>query len=179
VKTYTGIGSRDISKEEEQRIDYVVKKLYNLDYICFSGNAPGSDITFQRCSNNKCVVFLPWKNFNKEMYDPEQALDHFVVGNEKVGLEAAEKFHPNFKNLSCGGRALHARNYFQIFGYDVYPKSEFVICCASEDSTRKVLGGTGQAIRIAKHNHLEIINLRNDIWKFQFETLINKITLFE
>lgn len=178
MNIYTGIGTRNIASREKDIIKDIAKQLSELNYICLSGNATGSDITFQNGSENKCVLMLPWKNFNSDHYNPKHALDCYIVGKEEKGLEAVKKFHPGFKYLKSGAKLLLTRNYYQIVGFDKYPKSEFVICCADRDSEGNIKGGTGHTAKIAMHYHVPIINIRDDEWKTQFDELINNLTLF-
>ncbi len=66
-----------------------------------------------------------------------------------------------------------ARNWHQIVGYDSYPPVSFVVCCANE-SNGEVIGGTGQACRIAKDFNIPIFNIRNgwDNQKEAFSALV-------
>jgi hypothetical protein len=176
LKTYTGIGSRQISPEEKRTIHRIAKQLADLDFLCFSGNAEGSDIAFQEGSGHKCVIMLPWPKFNDHVYDVDQAFDSFVLGESEEGIESAYKFHPNKDALKKDTfLRLHARNYHQVMGWEVYPRSEFVICCAPFDSNNDESGGTGQACRIARSIHLPIINIRKKGWEKEYEQLIFNI----
>jgi hypothetical protein len=157
--SYAGIGSRDISSKELEVILRLSKKLSER-YICYSGNAPGADENWQRGSEGRCVIFLPWRDFNAESYPPSNSLAYFVVGNEPEGLESISKFHQNPQGLTRGGRALMARNYYQIMGYDKFPRVSFVVCCADFNAKGSILGGTGQACRIAKSLKIPIFNIR-------------------
>lgn len=68
-------------------------------------------------------------------------------------------YHPSPANLTQGVRKIMARNYHQVMGIDDYPPVSFVICCANYDENG-VLGGTGQACRIAKDKGIPVYNLR-------------------
>jgi hypothetical protein len=168
VKSYAGIGSRSISKEEYKTI-LSISSYLKEDYIVYSGNAEGSDISFQEGSQGKCVLYLPWKNFNTENYNINKSLDSFIVGETKEGIASLEKYHPNPLYLKRGARLLMSRNYHQIFGYEKYPKVSFVLCCADEDKYGNVKGGTGQAVRIAKDNNVPVFNIRNKNWKKELD----------
>jgi hypothetical protein len=177
MKSYAGIGSRDITPEEHVTITKIAKELSNLDYICYSGNACGSDITFQTGSMGKCVVFLPWPNFNFEenrLFRGDNCKDYFVVGNRQEGGESVNIFHPNPMQLSQGGRSLMSRNYYQIHGLNEYKEVDFVLCCA-DPKGKGVAGGTGQAVRIAQHENIPVINIRVDDWQDRLDNLLNPI----
>lgn len=177
MKTYAGIGSRDIPLEERTKIIAIADNLCGLDYIVYSGNANGADVAFQLGSNGQCVVFLPWARFNFGVFEPtpKYHLDHFIVGGEPEGLESVYEFHPNPKQLTAGARKLMARNYYQIHGYKDYPKVDFVMCCADQDNLGNVKGGTGQAVRIAKSMNIPIINIRTEYWEDELHDLLNPI----
>ena len=171
MKSYAGIGTRNINNEECKKIKIIAKIMNKQDYILYSGNANGSDIAFQEGSNGKCVIMLPWNNYNLDEYDYNFSRDHFVVGKTNEGLRSVDKFHPSSNKLSDGVKLLMARNYHQILGYKNYPRVNVVICCADR-KYGKIIGGTGQAIRIAEHFKIPIINIRDKNWNSQFETLI-------
>ena len=176
MKSYAGIGSRNITNQEKEIIKKISSLLSKLHYLCYSGNADGSDIAFQENCSGQCVVFLPWDGFNKDKFDYDNkslCKNYYVAGNSDAGLESVEKFHPNPSVLSRGGRSLMCRNYYQIMGwYYIYPRVDFVICCADEDINGNVLGGTGQATRIAKSLNIPIFNIRNKNWKDNFKTFL-------
>lgn len=177
MKAYAGIGSRSITPEENAKISTIAKMLSGLDYICYSGNANGSDIAFQNGSNGKCVIFLPWYSFNYESFHPSSTncLDHHIVGTKSYGLKSVNEFHPRPGSLSDGARMLMARNYYQINGFDNYPVVDFVLCCANRDNVGNILGGTGQAVRIAKSLDIPIINIRDDGWEDDLDKITHPI----
>lgn len=159
---YAGIGNRTITKIESELIIEIAKELASKEAIVYSGNAKGSDIAFQTGSNGKCVLMLPWKNFNAKEYDVSKSLAFFDVGSTEEGNDSVDKFHPSPQRLSRDSKRLIARNYHQVSGYANYPEVAFVACCADETADGEVLGGTGQACRIAKHNGIPVFNLRKD-----------------
>ncbi len=53
-------------------------------------------------------------------------------------------------------KKLHARNCFQILGYDLNSPSEFIICWTKSG---KLVGGTAQGLRIAIKYNIKIYNL--------------------
>lgn len=180
--TYAGIGSREINEEEIKRITAVGEYLAQKELIQFSGNAEGSDITFQKASGGRCVIFLPWANFNNEIYDIKKSLASYVVGhidNEYINLHPkvkAEKGKKVEDILNNSTRKFMNRNSFQITGYNEWPEVKFVVCCADPlDPPTYVSGGTGQAVRIAHSKNIPVINLRLDNWKDDFISIVNNI----
>jgi hypothetical protein len=160
IHAYAGIGSRDITPEETERIKAIARRMARDKFILYSGNAEGADMAFQQGSNAQCILMLPWMTFNAELYS-SGCIERFDLGDSVDGSASVDKFHPSPSHLTVGGRRLMARNYHQIMGYRNWPRVEGVIYCAGEDRDG-VKGGTGQAVRIAKHYGIETINIRYD-----------------
>ena len=169
---YAGIGSRKISEDDVAKISAVAKYLADRDVVLYSGNADGADITFQRNSDKKCVIYLPWLGFNQEKYDYCESFDYFVCGSTLEGLVSVDKYHPNPYALTIGGRSLMCRNHHQVFGFGQYPKVSIVVCCADRDAKGHETGGTGQACRIARDNGIPVLNTRYDYVKI-FDVINN------
>jgi hypothetical protein len=170
---YAGIGSRDITDAERETILELAGVMAKKDFIVYSGNAPGSDVTFQEGSGGNCVIFLPWNGFGLDLYHYKQnSKAYYIVGDSKEGLESTRKYHPNYYILSRGAKALMNRNHHQVFGYDIYPKVEFVVCCADPKKSGHVSGGTGQAVRIALDNNIPVVNIRTSGWRQELSNLI-------
>jgi hypothetical protein len=164
MKAYAGIGSRTISEQESVEIHDIANRL-SKSYVVYSGNACGADISFQIGSGGTCVINLPWDGFNDNKYDIKDSLCSYVVEDEE-SIESVKEFHPNYSALGYAGKKLMARNYRQIMGFKpLYPKVDFVICCADEDKKGNVKGGTGQAVRIAQKFKIPVINIRREGWK--------------
>lgn len=161
--SYAGIGSRDILPNEEVQIKIIAKKMARLNFILYSGNADGSDIAFQNGSNAQCVLMLPWKKFNNESYSTTACIEALDMGGSADGLSSIMKFHPNAAALTDGVRRIMARNYHQVMGYGKWPVVSFVICCSNEVNGN-VIGGTGQAVRIAKSRNIPVFNIRTKGW---------------
>ncbi len=181
VKAYAGIGSRNISAIEQVIIYEVASKLSSIehDYVCYSGNATGSDIAFQTGSGGRCVVFLPWAGFNLPFYNPtHRSLAVFAAGMSKKGLASVGRYHPHPGSLNAQGKMFMARNYHQVVGIttevQVWPEVKFVVCCADVVNDA-VQGGTGQACRIAMDRNIPIINLRYPGWREKLEIILAKV----
>jgi hypothetical protein len=157
---YAGIGSRRLNTNEEQKISVIAQKL-SRKFVVYSGNAEGADITFQKGSQGKCVVFLPWLDFNSKVYDLKNTLAYYDVGNTFIGNKYAKEFHPSYSKLSQGGQKLMCRNTHQILGYKDYPRVSFVVYCANEVGG-EVEGGTAQAVKIARSLGIPTFNIRNN-----------------
>lgn len=147
---YAGIGSRETP-------EYVLEYFYRIamffatkGFTLRSGGAQGADKAFEMgCDKSSGLkeIFLPWGNF-------EGSKSSLIVSNTKA-YDIAKSFHPYWDNLSVGARKLQSRNSHQILGWDLKTPSQFVICWTEGG---KGSGGTGQAIRIAKHYGIPVFD---------------------
>lgn len=153
MKYYAGIGSRkvkDIAHIRDMMIDLGMK-LAQRGYILRSGGAQGADQAFElgcdRARGQK-EIYLPWPGF--------EGSDSQLFNVTPEALAMAERFHPAWHRLSQGGRKLQARNCYQIFGRDLQTPVDFVLCWTPGGRGE---GGTGQAIRIARHYNIKVHDL--------------------
>ncbi len=147
---YTGIGARKTPKEILDLFVRIGKYLANEGFVLRSGGAKGTDHAFEKgcdLSNGKKEIYLPWKGF-------EGSNSHLIVKDRKA-FDIAKIFHPYWDSLKQGAKKLQARNSHQILGNDLNSPSKFVICWTEKGLGR---GGTGQALRIAKHYKIPIFD---------------------
>lgn len=152
--TYTGIGSRNLSKDQYKFCKNIAKEMAIHGWILRSGGAPGADSAFEEGCNEvdgEKEIFLPWHGFNNNRSK------YFSPTLEAYDM--ARKFHPNYSSLSSGTIKLMARNSHQIFGKNMNESVNIVLYSALETQCGIVLGGTGQAVRIAKYYKIPVINL--------------------
>lgn len=150
-KFYTGIGARDCPTEILDRITKICKWLALKDYTLRSGGANGCDSAAEKgcdLANGEKEIYLPWKEFNGSHSN--------LVVKDKRAFEIAAKYHPNYNNLSQGAKSLQARNSHQILGQNLDIPSQFVICYTKNGLD---VGGTSQALRIARDYNIPIFNL--------------------
>lgn len=162
-KFYSGIGSREIPNDMGNYIGKVVRFLNKNGYILRSGGANGTDKFFEQYLDkieNNCgkEIYLPWKNFNGNKSN--------LFNLTEEGYEFAKKYHPNFDKLNEPSKKLMVRNCYQVMGYDLKTPSEFIVCWTKDG---KDIGGTSQAIRIARDYDIPVINL------FYLEESFNEI----
>ncbi len=152
---YAGIGSRKTPEVILKRFENIASLLAQKGGILRSGAADGADNAFEKgCDkepNSKKEIYLPWKGFNGS----ESKL--YTITPEAMLI--AQKFHPYWDNLSNGAKKLHARNSYQVLGYDLKTLSNFVVCWTEGG---KITGGTGQALRIAKAYSIPVFNYGED-----------------
>jgi len=175
-KYYAGIGSREVDQTTARIMRYLAVELSKRGYILRSGAAQGSDQAFQKGvidnGTENTQIWLPWRDFEKEFTDQYPQHRYRLVGDECTCGEAdpeawdsVERFHPNFKKIEKEASAKYymrfmrfmSRNYRQVIGWGE-PDSQFIVCWTPEG---KEVGGTAQAIRIAKHHHIPVFNLFN------------------
>lgn len=157
MKKYAGIGSRKTPLKYISYFRKIGEILAKKDYILRSGHAAGADQAFEDgCDSveGKKEIFLPWKDFNG-------STSTFYILTDKAE-EIAKKFHPGWDNLSDGSKKLHIRNSYQILGSNCDDPVLFVVCYGNPE-----LGGTSQALRIAKSYSIPIFN-------FYYEEVENK-----
>lgn len=148
---YTGIGARktpcDILIAMTQVGEYMAKAGHTLR----SGGAQGADRAFEiGCdykSIGKKVIYLPIKGWQKH-----NSCFHDVCHQAMV---LASKFHPKWDALPTFSKLLMGRNSYQILGFDLDTPTDFVVCWTPKG---EVVGGTGQALRMAKAFKIPIIN---------------------
>ena len=174
--SYAGIGSRQITDSERETIIKIANRL-SEKYVLYSGNCTGADINFQKGSNKNCVLFLPWKGFNTDIYSINDCLDWYDAGKSLEGLKSIKPpYHKNPEALSYGGRYMMARNYHQVMGSGAkYPPVSFVICCASRKDDGSIKGGTAFACNLAESLNIPVINIRDAFYEELLEQTLKDI----
>ena len=151
---YAGVGARSTPVHILNIMTELASKLEDNGWTLRSGGATGADTAFEKGISN---------NGNKEIFTVNS-----LTG--KIGEEAyatVDRYHPAPSRLSSYARKLMARNAFQVLGPDLRQPSHFVICWAPESkqdekgNIMSVSGGTGQAVRIAYDNDIEVFNLND------------------
>ena len=151
-KYYTGIGSTKTPEKYLKIFEILATKLSNEGFVLRSGGAPGADSSFELGSSlSMREIYLPWSGFQGKYIDNKQ----YFLGVSDKSLKLAEKYHPAWNNCSPGAKKLHARNCHQILGKNLDSLSSLVICWTKGG---KFVGGTSQALRIAKDFGIPIIN---------------------
>ena len=147
---YTGIGSRETPADFLKLFRDVASHLGRLGYTLRSGGAQGADQAFEQgCDKVGGFkrIYLPWPKFENS------TSTLFCITNE--AFEFASKYHPGWSRLSQGAQKLHARNVYQVLGYNLDQKTKFIICYTKGGTGA---GGTGQALRIAKDRNIPIFD---------------------
>jgi hypothetical protein len=152
-KVYAGIGSRESPPIVLAVLELLAVRLARGGLVLRSGGAPGADTAFEtgsdRAGGSK-EIYLPWKGFNGNRSE------RYVIPKEAFAL--AEEFHPLRRGLNAkpAVHKLMARNCQQMLGQNLDSPVAFVVCWTSEG---RLLGGTAQALRIARKRGIQVANL--------------------
>lgn len=150
-KFYAGIGARDTPDDILTAMEGLGSFLAKKGYILRSGAADGADTAFEKgCDRAKGEkeIFLPWLRFN------DHQSEYWRIGT--LAYDIAEKFHPKWKTLKPGAKKMMGRNVYQVEGKTHEEMADFIVCWTKGG---KVIGGTGQALRMAAHHKIPVFNL--------------------
>lgn len=153
---YAGIGSRNTPNEVLLLMESLGEWLAKKGHTLRSGGAEGADFAFEKgCdkAKGKKEIYLPWNAFNNRKASKNVFC---LYENAKEAFALAEKYHPNWEYLTAGGKALMARDGYQVLGIDLQTPADFIVCY-TEGGLMK--GGTGQALRIARDYGIPIFNM--------------------
>jgi hypothetical protein len=148
---YTGIGARETPDNVLTSMKLMAKYMADSGHTLRSGGAPGADSAFEYgCDQADGLkeIYLPSKGFNQ---NPSP-----LFGSTKEARLMAKDYHPNWANLGNAGRDFMGRNSYQVLGLDLKTYTTFIICWTPGGKT---VGGTGQALRIAKVLEIPVFNL--------------------
>lgn len=159
MKYYAGIGSRQTPADVLALMSKIAAKLSKDGYVLRSGHAVGADQAFEAGSTSS-EIYLPWPGF--------EGSTSKLCSISEAAYAMAAKFHPVWDMLSQGARKLHARNCYQILGYDLKTPVEFVVCWHNGS------GGTMQAVKIASHYNIPVYNLNDAETLARLVAYVNK-----
>lgn len=165
--SYAGIGARKTPEDVLLSFKYLGAYFGKKGYTLRSGGADGADSAFEVGADaveGKKEIYLPWRDFNGR--------DSTLFPPSKEANEVGKTFHPNWDNLSQGVQKLMARNSHQILGPHLDSPVDFLVCWTPGG---KGQGGTGQAIRIANHYNIPIIDFGKENAKETMNQLIDEL----
>ena len=159
MQIYAGIGARNTPKYILSIMKDIGIYLAGEGWTLNTGAAKGADQSFtEGALKGKGTVnlFLPWPTYENKWVSHLHGNVNITVFNPEEHFSAVQSvhnFHPAGKNLKSSVCALHARNYLILNGI------KFVVCYTPNG---KIVGGTGQAIRIINHRRKNLFNLGNN-----------------
>lgn len=166
---YTGIGAQKTPEDICRNMSAIADDMEIQGLILRSGHARGADVAFEMGitdTKNRMEIYLPWAGFNHAPKD--KGYINFKDIDERIVDEAirmAEKAHPAWHRCAPAARRMHTRNVFQVLGRDLETPSNFVVCWTEKGLG---LGGTGQALRIAKQESIPVFDLALESNKERF-----------
>lgn len=139
---YAGIGSRETPEPVLVEMGNIAMQLALREYVLHSGQAKGADQAFERgCDMVKGRKIIRCATMQ------ESAIRH------------ASRYHPKWSACDQHTQALHARNSLVMLGDWLDTPVNFVVCWTPDGA---VVGGTGQALRIAAAHEVPVFNLALD-----------------
>lgn len=158
-KIYAGIGARNTPPDILDIMRFLADKLEDAGWLLRSGGASGADSAFEsgvKSYTNRCI-YLPGPSFNGKV-PGKGCFDSTVLPGWKHALMTVDEFHPNPSTLSDFVRKLMARNAMQVFGPTLESPAEMIIAWTLDG---EIIGGTGQALRMAEGCGIKVYNLGN------------------
>ena len=154
ARTYAGIGARRTPAAVQAHMRQLARELGEGGWHLRSGGARGADHAFALGAPvGGRTLFLPWAGFNGRAGAGVRVLS----SAECTRLEPlAAAHHPAWGRCSDAVRKLHARNAAVLLGPDADAPVDAVVCWTEGG---QVTGGTGMAIRLARHHRIPVLNL--------------------
>jgi len=157
-KKYAGCGARSTPKKQLKAMAEISSSLSDQGWMLRSGAAIGADSAFEEGCTGAKEIYIPWEGYNGRR--SRSSMDKGVyVGATALTIEHAMRYHPNPAALKQGVKKLHARNSAILCGLDLNNPVDMLICWTPYG---EVVGGTGQAMRIAIENGIPVFNLALD-----------------
>lgn len=142
-KSYAGIGARKSPPDVLQRMTAIASLLSASGYTLRSGLCQeGADKAFENGCNGQAEYFTPLNATRNPHW-----------------FQHARRYHPVFDELGRGSQQLIARNSPIVLGADLKTPVRFIVCWTPGG---EIVGGTGQALRIATDYSIPVFNLAVD-----------------
>ncbi len=171
TRFYAGIGARNTPRNIQDIMTRLATKLEKDGWILRSGAAEGADSAFERGVINpqaNAEIYLPWYKFPTQAKDPRvlpriagsqpQFINYQTLPTAQAARQTVSVYHPNSAGKPDWWFDLMARNAMQVLGRDLKTPATMVIAFTKDG---QVVGGTGQALRMAQKLQIPIRNLGN------------------
>ena len=151
---YAGVGSRKTPRSMLTNMQSIATTLGTQGWTLSSGGADGADTAFEHGAlGYPRQIYLPWPGYNARS-GPHV---HTLADEQLARMSTIASTHHNgWHRCSSGARKLHARNVAIMLGTECDTPVRAVICWTPGGL---ISGGTGMAIRIAKHYAIPVMNL--------------------
>lgn len=166
---YAGIGARKTPEDVLRKMERAATTMAKLGFTLRSGGAAGADSAFIRgaeTGKGNLEIFIPFNRFNGFSFDGEKVLGPPT----KEARLLAKKYHPNWPNLGSRGRDFMARNAYQVLGFCLDRPADFILCYTPNG---KIVGGTGQALRMANDLNIPILNFGKNTDEYISDFILN------
>lgn len=148
------IGTRNPTQEMREHCVKMGAWIVKCGGQVHSGNAEGIDFAFAEGGNSvdptQVFLHLPWKGFNDHQIHPKNRM--VLPPYPEWMHDLTIRLHPRGPYLSRGPLALHTRNVAIV---------HLTNLCLAAPSDKKGGGGTGQGMRVAEDQGIELINLNH------------------
>jgi hypothetical protein len=163
---YAGIGSRRTPPEVLGLIEAQARRLAGEGWTLRTGLSPGADQAFYRgalSGGGSVELYLPDPGFESgARIDREPGSVRVLSRPSPRATELAAGFHHDWDSLELPARRLLARDAHEVLGDDLESPVQILVCWtadASRDGRELYDDGTGQALRIAHHHGIPVLNL--------------------
>ena len=151
---YAGVGARKTPAPVLGAMKDMATDLAGRGWHLRTGGAKGADDAFARAAPaERRTVYLPWRGYNGWSETEGRAL---TAPELRTLRAAAEPNHPAWQRCPARVRDLHARNVAILVGVNMREPVHAMVCWTEGG---RVEGGTGMAIRLARHYRIPILNL--------------------
>ena len=159
TKIYAGIGSRQTPDNVCDLMVKIASFHAKKGNKLRTGAADGADSAFihghYKETRENIEIYIPWDSFNG-FYDRDENVYSGCCYKSK---SIASEYHPRWETLPESVKMLMARNTYQVLGKNLRTPVDFVLCWTPFNRKGDPVGGTSQAIRIAKAYDIPVINL--------------------
>ena len=157
---YAGVGARRTPPAVLDSMRDMARELAALGWHLRTGGATGADSAFAHAvPAGQRTVFVPWRGYNGWEASANQGVPLCrVLGAHEMRTmrKAAAPYHPAWERCPERVRDLHARNVAVVLGADMGQAVDAMVCWTDRG---RVSGGTGMAIRLARHQGIPVLNL--------------------
>lgn len=160
---YAGIGSRETPDSILDLIGKVSWSLDRLGYTLRSGAARGADTAFDMSCTKKVLFY---EDYAVESSNGASRRIEYAPADIEFMEGFVQKHHPVPMALKGSPRKWMRRNTLQVMTHNLsdleLPQVDFVLCWTPDgslDGSNRSAGGTGQALRIARHYGIPVFNL--------------------
>ena len=157
IRFYAGVGARNTPDNILQRMTSIARMMSKAGFHLRSGGATGADAAFANGTTpGNRTQYLPWPGYNNVSGRSARPLSSDELRRCE---EIAASLHPAWSKCTQGARKMHARNIAIVAGPDLETHVDALLCWTPNAS---ITGGTGQAIRAARHFSVPVFNLADD-----------------